>query len=89
MDGTISVGPNEAGFLITRSTLNRNGVYITSGLYDSGYQGVLAGVMHVTTAPIRIQQGTRVAQYLSFEADSVGLYTGSYGVGSEHDRKYD
>ena len=43
MEGEITIGPDEAGWVITRSTLNRNGLFITSGLYDSGYQGVMAG----------------------------------------------
>ena len=42
-EGEISVGPDEAGWVITRSTLNRNGIFLTSGLYDSGYHGVMAG----------------------------------------------
>ena len=37
MENKIKVGAGEAGFVITRSTLNRNGVFLTSGLYDSGY----------------------------------------------------
>ena len=48
MENEIEVGMGEAGFVITRSTLNRNGVHLTTGLYDTGYHGVMAGVMHVT-----------------------------------------
>ena len=39
MQGLIELAEDEAGFVITRSTLNRNGLFITSGLYDSGYHG--------------------------------------------------
>lgn len=88
MDNMIVVGDNEAGWVITRSTLNRNGVFLTSGLYDSGYDGVMAGVMHVTCGPMRIQKGTRIGQYLSFNAESLHKYAGSYGRGKEHDIKY-
>ena len=88
MENVIEVGEDEAGWVITRSTLNRNGVFITSGLYDSGYHGVMAGAMHVTTGPIKIKQGTRVGQFLLFDSQSVGLYDGSYGLKSEHDKKY-
>lgn len=88
MQNTINVGDGEAGWVITRSTLNRNGVFLTSGLYDSGYKGVMAGVMHVTIGPMRIKPGTRIGQYLSFEAEALRLYNGSYGEGSEHDKKY-
>lgn len=88
MENIIRVGANEAGWVITRSTLNRNGLFITSGLYDSGYHGVMAGMLHVTIGPARIKQGTRIGQYLSFDAETLKLYDGDYGVGKEHDAKY-
>ena len=50
--------------------------------------GVMAGCMHVGTGPARIKKGTRVAQYLSFDAESLHLYDGSYGNHKSHDKKY-
>lgn len=88
MENIINVGPNEAGWVITRSTLNRNGCYLTSGLYDSGYHGVMAGVLHVTIGPARIKQGTRIGQYLSFDSESLSSYNGDYGINKAHDKKY-
>ena len=88
MKNEIEVGQGEAGYVITRSTLNRNGVYLTSGLYDTGYNGVMASVMHVTTGLMRIKPGTRVGQYLNFKSENIGSYDGDYGIGKEHDRKY-
>lgn len=88
MENIIQVGENEAGWVITRSTLNRNGLFITSGLYDSGYNGVMAGMLHVTIGPARIKQGTRIGQYLSFDSESLHLYDGDYGVNKAHDKKY-
>lgn len=88
MENIINVGEGEAGWVITRSTLNRNGCFITSGLYDSGYHGVMAGVLHVTTGTARIKQGTRVGQYLSFDAEALHKYDGDYGIGKAHDAKY-
>lgn len=88
MENIIHVGENEAGWVITRSTLNRNGLFLTSGLYDSGYHGVMAGVLHVTIGSARIKKGTRVGQYLSFEAEALSSYDGDYGLGKEHDNKY-
>jgi deoxycytidine triphosphate deaminase len=88
MENEIVVGENEAGWVITRSTLNRNGVFLTSGLYDSGYDGVMAGVMHVTCGPMRIQRGTRIGQYLSFDSESLHKYDGDYGKAKAHDQKY-
>lgn len=88
MENLIRVGEGEAGWVITRSTLNRNGCFITSGLYDSGYHGVMAGVLHVTIGTARIKKGTRIGQYLSFEAETLKMYDGDYGVGKKHDQKY-
>ena len=88
MQGEIKLGPDEAGFVITRSTLNRNGLYITSGLYDSGYHGVMAGALHVEHGTAYIQKGTRVAQFLLWRAQSLMQYDGDYGIGKEHDAKY-
>jgi len=88
MENMITVGENEAGWVITRSTLNRNGLFLTSGLYDTGYDGVMAGVLHVTAGPARIQKGTRIGQYLSFNAEALKSYDGDYGRGKAHDTKY-
>ena len=86
MQGEISIAEGEAGWLIARSTLNRNGIYITSGLYDSNYKGVLAGVLH-TNGPIKVKKGTRIAQFLLFNAETDHLYNGSYGKNSKSDNE--
>jgi deoxycytidine triphosphate deaminase len=88
MENIIEIGEGEAGWVITRSTLNRNGVFLTSGLYDSGYHGVMAGAMHVTTGPLTIRKNTRIGQFLLFKAESLHKYDGSYGLNKEHDKKY-
>lgn len=84
----VTIAEGEAGFVITRSTLNRNGVYLTSGLYDSGYQGIMAGALHVTSGPFKVKEGTRLGQFLLFQAESLSLYDGDYGLDKEHDKKY-
>lgn len=88
MENIITVGEGEAGWVITRSTLNRNGCYITSGLYDSGYSGVMAGALHVTCGALKIKRGTRVGQFLLFKSESLHLYDGDYGLNKTHDQKY-
>jgi len=88
MENIINVGEGEAGWVITRSTLNRNGCFLTSGLYDSGYHGVMAGVLHVTSGWAKIKQGTRIGQYISFDAEALHKYDGDYGISKSHDAKY-
>lgn len=93
MENVITVGEGEAGWVITRSTLNRNGLFLTSGLYDSGYSGAMAGVLHVGIGPALLKKGTRIGQYLSFDSESLHNYNGSYGFGAdgkpkEEEKKY-
>lgn len=88
MKGTVTLSSTEAGFIITRSTLNRNGVHITTGLYDSGYSGVMAATLHVTCGMAKIKKDTRIGQFLLFEAEALHKYDGSYGENKEHDKKY-
>lgn len=98
MSNIIGVSESEAGFVITRSTLNRNGLFLTSGLYDSGYGfdaatgkfvgGAMAGCLHVNVGPARIKQGTRIGQFILFQAESLHAYDGDYGNHKEHDQKY-
>lgn len=88
-EGTVSIGPNEAGFVITRSTLNRNGLFFTSGLYDSGYSGAMAGALHNHGGYSFIQKGTRVGQFLLWQAESLKQYDGSYGFTADGKMKAD
>ena len=88
-ENIIDVAEGEAGFVITRSSLNRNGLYLTTGLYDSGYNGVMAAVLHVTTSPAVIKKGTRLGQFLLFKSETLSMYDGDYGLDKEHDKKYD
>ena len=89
MDNIIHVGEGEAGWVITRSTFNRNGLFLTSGLYDSLYAGTMAGVLHVTIGDARIKKGTRIGQYLSFDAEMLHGYNGSYGFDKDGKPKED
>lgn len=88
MMNIVDIAEGEAGWVITRSTLNRNDVFLTSGLYDSGYNGNMAAVLHVGTGVMRVKPGTRIGQYLCFVAESLHKYDGDYGIGKEHDKKY-
>lgn len=88
-EGIVSIADKETGWVITRSSLNRNGVFITSGLYDSGYTGAMAGVMHVTEVPMKIQRGTRVGQFILADAEALHSYDGSYGLDADGKPKAD
>ena len=66
----VAIPEGFAGWLIPRSTLNRNGISITSGLYDSGFQNYVGAVMHIGCGNARIQKGARVAQFVYCEAET-------------------
>lgn len=89
MQNEIEVASEEAGFVITRSTLMRNGVIVSSGLYDSGYSGSMSALIQVCVGDMRIKKGTRIGQYISFEAMMANKYAGDYGRNKEHDKKYE
>lgn len=98
MENVITVGRFESGWVITRSSLNRNSCFLVSGLYDDSYGinvktgekvgGVMAAVLHVGVAKARIKKGTRIGQFLLFESESLGQYDGDYGNHKNHDKKY-
>lgn len=83
----IKLPKGEAGFVIPRSTLVRNGVYLATGLYDSGYEGMMVSGLHVTTGPFYVKKGTRLAQFLLFEAETLRKYDGVYGSRKQHDNE--
>jgi deoxycytidine triphosphate deaminase len=89
MQNLVRVGEGEAGWVITRSTLNRNGCFLISGLYDSGYHGAMAAVLYVTCGKVEIHRGTRIGQYLCFESEAISNYIGSYGLDANGRPKQD
>ena len=61
-----------------RSTLNRNGILVGCGLYDSGFSGPVSFTVYPSSNGI-IQVGVRVAQIVFYKSDGESLYSGSYG----------
>jgi deoxycytidine triphosphate deaminase len=48
----------------------------------------MAGLLHVAHGPAAIEKGSRVGQFLIFEAETLSMYDGDYGSGKSHDAKY-
>lgn len=82
MDGMsnfyVKVPEGVACEFIIRSTLNRNGIFITSGLYDSGFEGHLGFAIHNRSYVAYIAPGTRIGQIKFVESDSAGKYSGGW-----------
>jgi len=71
-----------AGWIIPRSTLNRNGVFITSGLYDSGFKNFIGGTMHISSGEVFLSPNTRIAQFITVKAETNHQYNGQYQDGN-------
>lgn len=68
------------GWVIIRSTLNRNGLYLGSGLYDSGYKGPVCGTLYNLGGIVLIESGVRVGQLVLANSDNEALYKGKYNT---------
>lgn len=77
-DMYVEVPEGVAAVLYTRSTFARNGVFITSGLYDSGFKGNIGFTIYTIGGPINIDPGTRIGQIAFIGAESAGVYAGGY-----------
>lgn len=86
--GIVKIGDGEAGWIIPRSTLVRNGIFLQSGLYDTGYHGSIGAGAIVMTSSFQVQRGTRLGQLLISTAESVHKYDGSYGIGKSAEQQY-
>lgn len=68
-----------AAQLVIRSTVARNGLLLTSGLYDSGFKGHIGFLLHnLHEHDAVITQGVRVGQIIFISSDSAGTYAGGY-----------
>lgn len=75
----VDIPQGVAAQLIIRSTFNRNGMFLTSGLYDSGYKGHVGFGLHNNSIGVsKIQQGTRIGQIIFIKSDNAGVYSGGY-----------
>lgn len=68
-----------AAMLIIRSTLSRNGIFLASGLYDSGFKGNCGFVLHNRGPKAYIAPGTRIGQIMFIRSEDSGIvYAGGY-----------
>lgn len=75
----VCVPEGVAGLIKVRSTLARNGLIITTGLYDSGYDGPVGGMIYNTAqTTVFIEHNSRIAQLVMFKAETAHLYDGHW-----------
>lgn len=80
-DFYVEVPEGIAALLIVRSTFNRAGVFVTSGLYDSGFKGNIGAALHNNgNTNAYVGKGVRVGQIIFVKSESVGTYLGGYNI---------
>lgn len=67
-----------AALLVPRSTFVRNGLFWISGLYDSGFEGHIGGVLHNPAGQTQISRGTRVGQIIFIPSEGSDVYAGGW-----------
>lgn len=78
-DAYVTLPDGVAALLFTRSTFARNGVFIISGLYDTGYKGHIGFTMYSFAGPrTLVQPGVRVGQIAFVEASAAKTYAGGW-----------
>lgn len=79
-DQHCTIPENICGWLIARSSLMRNGLVVSSGLYDSGFSGTVGGVIFNHSGyTAYLEKGVRIAQLITADAETYHLYNGQYG----------
>lgn len=73
----VVIPDNFIGIIHQRSTLSRSGITITSGIWDTGYKGILAGQIH-TPIDLMLERNVRIAQFILIPATAIGKYSGIY-----------
>ena len=80
-DFYVEVPEGVAALLIVRSTFNRAGLFVTSGLYDSGFTGNIGAALHNNGNSVAyIGKGVRIGQIIFVASESVGSYAGGYNI---------
>ena len=73
----LRIPDDHVGFVYPRSTLLRNSCMLNTAVWDAGYEGRGEGLLRVG-APIELEPGARVAQFVLAAADHEGRYDGTY-----------
>lgn len=78
-DFYVSVPSGVAAVLVPRSTFNRNGLFIMSGLYDSGFENNIGFMIYNMGGNTKISPHTRIGQIIFTDSENAGkLYDGIY-----------
>lgn len=78
-DFYVNVPEGVAAMLVPRSSFNRNGLFIMSGIFDSGFQNNIGFMIYNLGGNSRIAPHTRIGQIIFVDSQTSGkLYDGIY-----------
>lgn len=79
LNESIKIPEDLCGELKIRSTYSRKGVFLSSGFWDSGFEGSLGCTLYnLSDQTIVIPAGERVCQFICYEAVAASKYSGQY-----------
>lgn len=74
----IKLDDKHTAFIIHRSSVSRMGSFITSAIYDPGFEVEQCGATMNVMSPIRIEKGARIAQLYIMENYKAEKYNGQW-----------
>lgn len=79
MNEAVKIPKNMFAMIFHRSSFNRQGIFMMSGLWDSGFVGRIGlTIYNLSGKTIYIPKNERVAQIVFFKAKAASLYNGQY-----------
>jgi len=79
LNEVVSVPVYMFALMFSRSTFNRQGILITSTVFEPGWRGIpTVSVYNLSGTDFSIRKDTRVAQIIFFKADVASVYNGQY-----------
>lgn len=77
-DQGIKLPANKTAFIRHRSSILRCGSFITSGIFDPGFEVEQMGAVMFVEEELHLEKGARVAQLYVFENYTAELYNGQW-----------
>ena len=79
LNEVVSVPVYMFALMFSRSTFNRQGILITSTVFEPGWRGIpTVSIYNFSGVDISIAKDTRIVQIIFFKADVASVYNGQY-----------
>ena len=79
LNEVVSVPDDMFALIFSRSTFNRQGILITSTVFEPGWRGIpTVSIYNLSGDYFSITKDTRIVQIIFFKADAASVYNGQY-----------